>query len=55
MKLSLRSVFVSAVLLALSLQQLSAQVSGYLFTQSNSAYTEITGGTVLGTATDNVW
>lgn len=30
-----------------------AQVSSYLFSQSNGSYTEITGGTVLATATGN--
>ncbi len=54
MKLSLRNFLVLAVFLfAHSFSPLHAQVSSYIFGQSSSTYTEITGGTVLGTATDN--
>ena len=50
-----RYLFSSVVLLLLTLSvgNLRAQVSGYVFSQSSGTYTAITGGTVLGTATAN--
>jgi subtilisin-like proprotein convertase family protein len=50
MKNYLKTLF---ALLALSGLQLSAQVSSYTFSSSNGTYTPITGGTVLGTPSND--
>ncbi len=55
MRISLRRVFVSVVVVAQCFNHLNAQVANYIFSRSNTPYTEIAGGTVLGVATDNVF